>query len=66
MMTLDMKNPALAARGVSNTDLCLAGWINSEDNPPVRSLQVSSLTRRCAINAAMAATVAALLFGEGR
>ncbi|MGB3445208.1 MAG: hypothetical protein WBA48_00740 [Xanthobacteraceae bacterium] len=64
-MTPQMENPALAARGVPNSDL-LSGWINSEDNPPVRSLQVSSLTRRCAINAAMAATVAALLFGEGR
>lgn len=65
-MTLQMENPALAARGVPKTDLCLAGWINSEDNPPTRSLQVSSLTRRCAISAAMAAIVAALLFGEGR
>jgi hypothetical protein len=59
-----MENPALAARGVPNSDL-LAGWINSEDNPPTRSLQVASLTRRCAISAALAAVVAPILFGEG-
>ena len=64
-MTPQMENPALAARGVPNSDL-LAGWINSEDKPPIRSLQVSSLTRRCAISATLAAVVAPLLFGEGR
>jgi hypothetical protein len=65
-MTPHMENPALAARGVPNSDLCLAGWISSEDNPPTRSLQVASLTRRCAISPALAAVVAPLLFGEGR
>jgi hypothetical protein len=63
-MASHMENPALAARGVPNTDL-LAGWIISEDNPPILSLQVSSLTRRCAISTALAAIVAPLLFGEG-
>lgn len=64
-MSLQMENPALAARGVPNTDL-LTGGINSEDSRSTRSLQVALLTRRCAISAAMAAIVAPILFGEGR
>lgn len=62
-MTSQMENPALAARGVPNSDL-LAGWINSEDSRFTHSLQVSSLTRRCAISAALAAVVAPIMFGE--
>ena len=64
-MSLQMENPALAARGVPNTDL-LTGGINSEDSRSTRSLEVALLTRRCAISAAMAAIVAPILFGEGR
>jgi hypothetical protein len=60
-----METPALAARGAPNSDR-LGGWINSEDSRRTRSLQVALLTRRCAISAVMAATVAALVFGEGR
>lgn len=63
-MTTHMENPALAARGVPNTDL-LTGGINSEDSRSIHALQVASLTRRCAISAVMAAVVAPLLFGEG-
>lgn len=62
-MTLHMENPALTARGVPNSDL-LAGWIGSESNPSIRSLQVALLTRRYGVTNAMAATIAALLFGE--
>jgi len=62
-MTPHMENPALAARGVPNSDL-LAGGINSEDSRSIRSLQVSSLTRRCAISAVMASIVAHLIYGE--
>jgi hypothetical protein len=39
--------------------------INSEDIRTVRSLQVATLTRRCAISVALAAVVAPLVFGEG-
>lgn len=63
-MHLQKENPALAARGVPNTDL-LAGGINSENSPSIRNLQVAQLTRRCALTAAMAAIVAPLVFGEG-
>lgn len=63
-MTTHMENPALAARGVPNTDL-LTGGINSEDSRSTRSLQVAALTRRCAISTALAAVVAPLVFGEG-
>ncbi|MCP1998137.1 hypothetical protein [Nitrobacter winogradskyi] len=63
-MTTHMENPALVARGVPNTDL-LTGGISSEDTNSIRLIQVSSLTRRCAISAVMAAVVAPLLFGEG-
>jgi hypothetical protein len=62
-MTPQMENPALAARGVPNSDLLGSGII-SENRQIARSLQVASLTRRCAINAAMAAVVAPILFGE--
>lgn len=64
-MQPEMENPALAARGVPNTDL-LGSGINSEDSRSVRSLQVASLTRRCAISAVMASVVAPLVFGEGQ
>lgn len=63
-MTFHMENPALAARGVPNSDL-LGGWISSEDSRSTRSLQVSSLTRRCAISATLAAIIAPIVFGEG-
>lgn len=63
-MHLQMENPALAARGIPNTDL-LGSGISSEDTNSTRLVQVSSLTRRCAISAAMAAIVAPLVFGEG-
>ena len=38
---------------------------HSEFSELPRELQVSRLTRRCAISAAMAAIVAPLIFGEG-
>jgi hypothetical protein len=63
-MTPHMENPALAARGIPNSDL-LGSGINSEDSRQTRSLQVALLTRRCAISAALAAVVAPLVFGEG-
>jgi len=63
-MTPQMENPALAARGVPNSDL-LGSGINSEFSPSLRPLQVALLTRRCALTVAMAAIVAPILFGEG-
>lgn len=63
-MQPEKKNPALGARGFPNIDL-LGSGISSEDSRSVRSLQVASLTRRCAISAVMAAVVAPLVFGEG-
>jgi hypothetical protein len=60
-----MENPALAGTGLPKNDLCFAGWINSEDTNSTRLIQVSSLTRRCAISAVMAAVIAPILFGEG-
>lgn len=63
-MPLQMENPALQGTGLPNTDLLGSGII-SEDTSSIRLIQVSSLTRRCAISAVMAAVVAPLLFGEG-
>jgi hypothetical protein len=63
-MTPHVENPALAARGVPNSDR-LGGWISSEDSRQTRSLQVALLTRRCAISVALAGVVAPILFGEG-
>lgn len=64
-MHLPKENPA-GGRGVPKTDHCFAGWINSEDTNSTRLIQVSSLTRRCAISAALAAVVAPLVFGESK
>jgi hypothetical protein len=63
MMMPNMENPALAGTGLPNSDL-LTGWIVSESKPSLVDLQAVSLTRRCAITAAMAAVVAPLVFGE--
>lgn len=63
-MHLQKGNPALAARGIPNTDL-LESVIVSEFNTSVRPLQESLLTRRYAISTALAAAVAPLVFGEG-
>ncbi len=63
-MHLQKENPALAARGVPNSDV-LASVIVSEFSSSVRPLQESLLTRRYAISAALAAVVAPLVFGEG-
>lgn len=65
-MHLQKENPTLAARGVPKTDHCFAGWITSEeDSRSTHSLQVASLTRRCAVSTGMASVVASLLYGEG-
>jgi len=58
-----MENPALAARGVPNSDLASA-LICSEYATSVHDLQARRLTRRCAISLAMASIVAPLLHGE--
>lgn len=42
----------------------LASLIVSESKPSLLDLQAVSLTRRCAITAAMATVVAPLVFGE--
>ena len=59
------ENPALRGAGLPNTGHCFAGWITSEDSRSPHSLQVATLTRRCALSAAMAAVVASILYGEG-
>jgi len=59
-----MENPALAKRGVPETDQA-GSSICSDSSPSTHTLQVAQLTRRCAITAAMAAIVAPLVFGEG-
>lgn len=58
-----MENPALAARGVPNSDL-LTGSIGSESTLPLRKLQAQRLTQRFAISPAMASVLAPLLHGE--
>jgi hypothetical protein len=58
------QSPAtLAARGAPGTDLAGAS-ISPDYNSLLLKLQASRLARRCAISAAMAATVAPLVFGE--
>ncbi len=59
-----MENPALGSTGLPTSDP-LGGGINSEDSRRTHTPQVTLLTRRCAISAAMAAIVAPILFGEG-
>jgi hypothetical protein len=58
------QNPAtLAACGASVNDLAGAS-INPDNSHSALALQVARLTRRCAVSAAMAATIAPLVFGE--
>jgi hypothetical protein len=56
-----MENPALAKRGVPETDLAGA-WIDPEYATPHLRLQVSRLVRLYAVSYAMAATIARLAF----
>ena len=56
-----MENPALAKRGVPETDLAGA-LINPEYATPHLRLQVSRLVRLYAVNAAMAEALAPLVF----
>lgn len=58
-----METPALAARGAPNSDQAGAS-ICSDSTLPLRAIQASRLTRRCAISFAMAAIVAPLFYGE--
>ncbi|MET4425847.1 hypothetical protein ABIB09_008272 [Bradyrhizobium sp. RT3a] len=60
-----MENPALAARGVPNSDL-LAGSINSESTLSLRKIQASLLARRCAISFALAEALAPFIYGGVR
>ena len=62
-MTLQMENPALAARGVPVT-VQADGSNTPESKSPLRELQACHLTRRCAISFAMAIVVAPLFHGE--
>ena len=62
-MPLHIGNPAaLAACGAPVTDLAGAS-ITSDNSHSTRALQVARLIRRCAVNAAMAETLAPLAFG---
>ena len=63
-MPFQMENPARAARGIPVVDIA-AGKIDPETNPSLLNLQASRLTRRCAINLAMAVIIAPLVHGEG-
>jgi hypothetical protein len=64
-MTPKMENPALATRGVPETDLAGAS-INPEINTPHHlRLQVSRLVRLYAVNASLAEAIAPLVFLEG-
>jgi hypothetical protein len=59
-----MENPARQARGVPEDDVA-AGNIDPESTLPLhRSLQASRLVRLYAVNAAMAETLAPLVFLE--
>ncbi|MET4528657.1 hypothetical protein ABIB87_008382 [Bradyrhizobium sp. JR18.2] len=60
-----MENPALAARGVPNSDL-LAGSINSESTLSLRKIQASRLMRRCAISVELADALAPFVYGGAR
>lgn len=60
-MSVQMENPALAKRGVPDTDLAGA-LISPEYATPQLHLQVSRLVRLYAVNAAMAETLAPLVF----
>ena len=62
-MQPDMENPALAKRGVPETDLAGA-LINPEYATPQHRLQVSRLVRLYAVNASLAETIAPLVFLE--
>lgn len=62
-MASQMENPALAARGVPESDLAGA-LIFPEYASPLVDLQARRLTRRCAISMAMAAIVAPMIHGE--
>ncbi|WP_168204675.1 hypothetical protein [Tardiphaga sp. vice304] len=57
-----MKKARFEGEPISN-DVCQD---NSEHSAATREYQVSRITRRCAISAAMAAIIAPLVFGEGR
>ena len=56
-----MENPALAARGVPNTDQAGGSIAPEHATPHLRIQQVSRL-RRYAVNSAMAETLAPLVF----
>jgi hypothetical protein len=58
-----VENPALAARGVPETDLAGA-LINPEYATPQHRLQVSRLVRLYAVNASLAEAIAPLVFLE--
>lgn len=58
-----MENPALAGTGLPKSDLAGAS-ICSESNSPLRKLQASRLVRLYAVDAAMAETIAPLVFVE--
>ena len=62
-MQPQMENPALAKRGVPETDLAGA-LINPEYATPQHRLQVSRLVRLYAVNASLAETIAPLVFLE--
>lgn len=62
-MKPQMENPALAGTGFPNSDLAGAS-ICSESTSPLRKLQASRLVRLYAMNAAMAETIAPLVFLE--
>ena len=60
-----MENPALAARGVPETDLAGAVIVSEYATPHLR-LQVSRLVRRYAVNAFLAETLAPMVFMEAK
>lgn len=64
-MQPDMENPALAKRGVPETDLAGA-LINPEYATPQLHLQVSRLVRLYCVKASTAKTIAALAYGAAR
>jgi hypothetical protein len=62
-MTLKQNPATLAACGAPVTDQA-GGSITSDNSHSTRALQVARLTRRCAISAEAAATLAPFIFGE--
>ena len=64
-MSLHMEKPACGGRAVPNSDLAGAS-ITSESKSSLVHFQADQLARRCAVGAAMAATLAPFVFGEVR